>query len=383
MIVKILNTKLILIFVFVILLSLGMAGLFYTGYSTRSWTRPAVTVAVTPIVATATSQSLTVPIVAPNNQEPPVRAEISKQVNILFFGDMMLDRYVRQIIKRRGVDYLFANLKTENIFENRDFVGANLEGAVTESGAHLAPAYANDFAFAPADVLSLKQYNFNVFNLANNHIADQGEAGEKSTREFLEENQFNYFGCRDRQVAECTSHVTTKGSTSVAWLGFSQVYGRLDESKVRGEIRAAKKQADFVVVNIHWGNEYQEQFNSKQQILAHAMVEAGADVIIGHHPHVVQGIEEYRNRPIYYSLGNFIFDQYFSSKTQQGLGVALIVSENRIEAQLLPLNLSKSRPKLMTNKDKQLKLQNIAELSVGNDAFKNQIKSGLIVISQE
>lgn len=311
------------------------------------------------------------------------QAKSSKQTRILFFGDIMLDRGVRQITKRHGVDYLLENLKGYNFFAGHDYVGANLEGAITDGGAHLSPVYKNDFAFAPADVSSLKQYNFNIFNLANNHLADQGEAGEVSTRKYLAKFQFNYFGCHDRQVADCTAYITASGSTSVAWLGFSQVYGRLDINKVKDKISAVRKQADFVVVNAHWGNEYQEQFNAKQQALAHAMIEAGADVVIGHHPHVVQGLEVYQGHPIFYSLGNLIFDQYFSAKTQEGLGIGLNISDKKIEAYLFPLALAKSQPKLLVGNGKRQVLAEVAAVSAGNEIFKEQIKSGHIVISVE
>lgn len=308
-----------------------------------------------------------------------------KQASVLFFGDMMLDRYVGEIIGRKGFDFLLAKLKGDEsrFFAGSDFVGANLEGAVTERGEHAGPALSNDFAFKPGYLKSLQKYNFNIFNLANNHLSDQGAAGEASTRRFLGGNGLNYFGCRNLQIADCSAYITHKGSTSIAWLGFSQVYGKLDRQKMAAKIRQAKNGADFAIVNVHWGSEYQSSFDGKQQDLAHAMIDAGADVVIGHHPHVVQGIETYKNKPIFYSLGNFIFDQYFSTETQQGLALGLDITEQRIKAYLFPLDLAKSQPKLMAGGAKKRKLGEIAAVSGGDTALRERIKAGYLEISQD
>lgn len=308
----------------------------------------------------------------------------AKQASILAFGDLMLDRGVRQIIDRKGFDYLFADLKGEEgrFLMGSDYVSANLEGAVTLAGEHQAPVYANDFAFRPADIKNLKQYNFNIFSLANNHVLDQGLAAEEKSRVLLGNNGYNYFGCHDRQVGDCTSYISKNGSTSIAWLGFSQVYGKLDQGKVVEKIKQAKTRADFVVVNIHWGSEYQSQFSQAQQTLAHAMVEAGSDVIIGHHPHVVQGVEQYRDGLIFYSLGNFIFDQYFSIKTQEGLGLGINLTEKKIEAFVFPLSSVRSQPELISGARKKVFLRDLANISSPDDNLRKQLELGSVVIEK-
>lgn len=118
----------------------------------------------------------------------------SPAVNLLFFGDMMLDRHVGEKISQNGLDYIFAKLAGEEnrFFTGIDLVSANLEGAVTDVGAHYTPAMAYDFAFAPELINQLKQYNFNFFNLANNHFTDQGSRGVNETRENLSQLGFNY-----------------------------------------------------------------------------------------------------------------------------------------------------------------------------------------------
>ena len=100
---------------------------------------------------------------------------------------------------------------------------------------------------------------------------------------------------------------------------------------------------DMVIVNMHWGREYEHQYNKRQQEIAQALVDRGADMIIGHHPHVVQGMEIYHNKPIFYSLGNFIFDQYFSADTQEELAVEAVIDGEGMELVLHPLKSRASR----------------------------------------
>ncbi|MCX6796545.1 MAG: CapA family protein, partial [Candidatus Falkowbacteria bacterium] len=119
-------------------------------------------------------------------------------LRFLFFGDIMLDRNVKIKIDKYGFDYLFSGTTTTSEmwnFNNYDLVSANLEGAVTDNGAHYSPSMSYDFAFAPTDIEQLKKYGFNFFNLANNHLADQGERGIIETRKNLDNLGFSYVGC--------------------------------------------------------------------------------------------------------------------------------------------------------------------------------------------
>jgi poly-gamma-glutamate synthesis protein (capsule biosynthesis protein) len=117
----------------------------------------------------------------------------------------------------------------------------------------------------------------------------------------------------------------------------------LDDKEVVTTIQKAVGESDLVVVNIHWGDEYKTISNARQRALAHRMIDAGADIIIGHHPHVVEEMEIYHNRPIFYSLGNFVFDQYFSKETQEGLAVGVVASTSSISLTIFPLQSVQSQ----------------------------------------
>ncbi len=135
-----------------------------------------------------------------------------------------------------------------------------------------------------------------------------------------------------------------------------------------------------MVVNIHWGTEYEHEYNTTQSITAHALSDSGADVIIGHHPHVVQGLEIYKNKLIFYSLGNFIFDQYFSSDTQTGLslGLSIDAKTKKGSVYLFPLYSEASKVMLYSGQDKMKFLQKFVEWSNVDGAKEKEILSGKI-----
>ena len=289
---------------------------------------------------------------------------IDEPIKMLFFGDLMLDRHVGVKIERHGLDYLLEKLIEDDFTSFYDIVSANLEGAVTNDGAHYPPVNLYDFAFSPEIIDELKNYNFNFFNLANNHLFDQGQKGIKETYQNLSELGFYYSGCRDAFLSEsgdfieiyqgepqailseedCSEIILNIKNKKIAFLGFSVVYKNIDEARIIERVKKLKDKSDFVVVNVHFGIEYQSKASASQVNLARKMVDSGADVIIGHHPHVIQNHEVYQGKPIFYSLGNFIFDQYFSPETQEGLAVAITLGvDGDIDSEIYKIKTKGSR----------------------------------------
>jgi poly-gamma-glutamate synthesis protein (capsule biosynthesis protein) len=319
-------------------------------------------------------------ISTPTNNLP---AAASSRLNLLFFGDIMLDRDVAEKIKITGnEDYIFSKLAAAGIFQGNDIVSANLEGAVTDNGAHLPPKLLNDFAFAPSIVGELKKYNFNFFNIANNHLADQGKNGIIQTENNLSALGFDFAGCADRQVGDCTSKIVNKNGYKIGFTGASMVYGVLDENKLIAKIKALATSTDLVIAQMHWGAEYQHTTNKNQIALAHKLIDAGADIVIGAHPHVAEGIEIYKNKPIFYSLGNLVFDQYFSADSREELGVKIAVDKNNFTINLLPIKSVASSLSLMGDVEKNNFLNKLAGWSIGDDNFKNEINTGKIIIDR-
>ncbi|PIR66671.1 MAG: AmmeMemoRadiSam system protein B, partial [Parcubacteria group bacterium CG10_big_fil_rev_8_21_14_0_10_36_14] len=222
-----------------------------------------------------------------------------KAIKMLFFGDMMLDRGVDEKIKQYGLDYIFGQLDKESFYKGYDLISANLEGAVTNNGEHYAPEKEFDFAFKPEIIADLKKYNFNFFNLANNHFGDQGAQGISETLKNLDDIGFNYAGCGNGIISDCSSKILILENKKIGMVGLTAFWGEFDLEKAKQKISEIKNKTDIVILNVHWGEELDTQFTSYQQKIAYALIDYGADLIIGHHPHVVQGIETYKNKLIF------------------------------------------------------------------------------------
>ena len=273
----------------------------------------------------------------------------SKTASILFFGDMMLDRNVAVRIKEHGADWLFSALAGE---ENRFFYGmddihVNLEGPFANFRRQTSKSIA--FRFDPALIPTLKKYNFSIFDLANNHTLDMGKTGFQESKDNLTKANLTFYG-DGYGISDDALTIKQIGDFKIAFIGLNDTFYPLPTDKIINLIKQAKKTSEFAIVSIHWGEEYKFlKSNKRQQKLARDMVDAGADIIIGHHPHVVQEMEIYHNKPIFYSLGNFIFDQYFSTETQQGLAVGLVMHESGEQSvYVFPLQSVQSQVKLMS-----------------------------------
>lgn len=304
-------------------------------------------------------------------------------LGMLFFGDLMLDRNVKTKVEANGVGYIFDKLAgLENrFFMGSDIVSANLEGAVTNNGDHYPPEASIDFAIDPKYLADIKDdYYFNYFNLANNHIWDQGTRGMEETTQNLNKLEFDFSGCADAIIDTCTTKVIDISDSKIGMASFSMVYNQFSLSAALEKITELKNNTDLVVTQIHWGVEYDHQFNQTQQTLAHQMIDAGADIIIGHHPHVVQGIEVYKNKPIFYSLGNFVFDQYFSTDTQEELGLGIYHEQDKYNIHLFPITSSYSQLSLMQGADKSTFLEKIVSWSDVDHQIAEQIKRGELII---
>lgn len=303
-------------------------------------------------------------------------------LKMIFSGDIMLDRHVKEKIEQKGGGYLLEKLANQenNFLEDKDLVSANLEGAVTNNGQHYTPVMDYDFAFLPEAVALLKDYNFNFFNLANNHLFDQGERGAIETEKNLQNLGFNFSGCPDGTIGDCSSKVIEIKGKSLGMIGLSMVYKDFELTKAEKIINDLIDRCDIIIINIHWGQEYQHRFSQKQQQIAHRLIDSGADIIIGHHPHVVQGLEIYKNKLIFYSLGNFIFDQYFSQETQQGLAVEVDLEKDQKIFYLFPLQSKLSQIELITGQEREKFLENFASWSSVDDNDKKEIIEGVMYL---
>jgi poly-gamma-glutamate synthesis protein (capsule biosynthesis protein) len=190
---------------------------------------------------------------------------------------------------------------------------------------------------------ALEEAGFDVVNIANNHIGDWGATAFADTLDNLVSGGLKYIGGGWDKKEATTPVIIEKNDISIGFLGFSDVGPDWMAAKESNPgillasdpdfdqiiINAAGK-ADVLVVSFHWGEEY-KKYNNRQQELAHRAINDGADIIIGSHPHVIQETEEYEDGLIAYSLGNFIFDQKFSSETMEGLLLEATVTKDGLK----------------------------------------------------
>jgi poly-gamma-glutamate synthesis protein (capsule biosynthesis protein) len=285
----------------------------------------------------------------------------NKEPSLLFVGDTMLGRYVETLMRKSGDTYPFE--KAVEILDSHDAVVGNLEGPIDTTHTQ-TPDDSLVFSFLPSVAPALKAAGFSHLGIANNHGRDQGAAGVRDTRDALTAAGITPFGDPQSVSQDYVAQTTIRGRTIVL-LGVHAVsssYQPLETVALIERLRVDHPDA-FMIVFPHWGSEYQTHSSSRQQALGHLFVDAGADAVLGHHPHVVQEAEVYKDRLIVYSLGNFIFDQYFSEETEQALAVELTLSAAAVTYRFHPLHSTKSQPMPLNGAERKTWLAAYADQS--------------------
>ena len=253
--------------------------------------------------------------------------EIQKQsAHVLFVGDMFFDRHIREVALAKGGDALFSCI--DPLFAGSDFVVGNLEGPITTNasvslGSVVGSANNYRFTFPPATASLLLAHHVQAVSLGNNHIYNFGQSGITQTHAYLDGAGVGYFGgvSGDEPV-----YRTEDAGVSLSFVGYNQ-FGGSSPAKVALTIFSERAAGRVVIVFAHWGTEYSTTTRETRPV-ATLFAESGAAAIIGSHPHVV-GVHEYiGDTLVYYSLGNFIFDQYFSDAVMHGLAVGLTIPES-------------------------------------------------------
>ncbi len=248
-------------------------------------------------------------------------------ITTYFVGDMMLDRGVLFSVNK-NYDGDFSKLFDDlGFLTDGDIVFGNLEGPASDKGRDLDNLWS--FRMPPVVISVLKEAGFNVLSLANNHAGDWGREAFHDTVVRLETEDILPVGifANDQEAEPVIQEI--KGTT-FGWFGFTDlgpewlsegdgpIIGWAGRDDLFEVIREAAEKVDVLIVSFHFGDEYQTLPNARQRYLAEMAIESGAKIIIGHHPHVIQPTEYYKDGLVAYSLGNFIFDQYFSNETMTG-----------------------------------------------------------------
>lgn len=285
------------------------------------------------------------------------------EITFLAVGDVMLARKLDRLISQKGMDYPF--LMTEELLGTADITFANLESPLSDQGAKI-DGKGIWFRGKPENTQALTKAGFDVVSLANNHALDYDSPALLQTKELLEAVGIKTVG-GGKDIGEARSPaIIEREGIKIAFLAYSEMADIIWSYKHPRKLKATDEipgiaplvveqiiedignvsgQADYVFVSLHWGVEYQDMPEVYQRDIAHQLVDAGADMILGHHPHCLQGIELYHDKLICYSLGNFVFDQNWSEKTKEGLLLSLTMNPTEIlQAELLPIYINDGQP---------------------------------------
>ncbi|WP_442597898.1 CapA family protein [Neobacillus sp. D3-1R] len=308
--------------------------------------------------------------------------EVDESIRLTFAGDAMMDWSIKNTIKQKGVDYPFLQVKKE--VSKSDLAVVNLETAITTTANKYPKEY--NFKSAPASLTGLKNAGFDLVSIANNHSMDYQTVGLKDTLSFLKKYKLDYVGGGlNASEAYAAKTYKIKGKTikllafsrvlpSQSWVATSSRPGLVngyDLSLVTKAISKEKKNADFVFVYIHWGVETNRKPELFQQQWAKSMINAGADGVIGSHPHVLQGFEYYKGKPIAYSLGNFLFPDYVKGDKAQTAILHLDINGTTIGMTISPYKIYKDQIITQTEKEKQSVWKDLELLSYGNIKIRN------------
>jgi poly-gamma-glutamate capsule biosynthesis protein CapA/YwtB (metallophosphatase superfamily) len=302
----------------------------------------------------------------------------AREVVINAVGDIMLAGSATPTFARLGYDYPFA--ATEAELKRGDIAVGNLEAPIATRGDEFTGKRYR-FSAAPQSAAALKRAGFSVVTLANNHMMDFGKPALLETIRHLDRNGILHAGAGlSLSAARQQALVQVKGAR-IAFLAYSltfpkEFYATLDRAGTAPgwpdyfteDIARAKASADYVVVSFHWGSEGATSPSPYQTAAARAAVDAGADVVLGHHPHVLQGIERYKKGVILYSLGNFAFGSLSRSASRSV--IARIVLDGGVKGvELVPLNVRncevRFQPRPLKGKEGEAVISQLNRLSRG------------------
>ena len=284
----------------------------------------------------------------------------SQQLTVTLTGDILLDRGVRTVVEKQGIDQLFSTA-IDSVLQASDVVIGNLECPATKVKAPVFKQYI--FRAEPEWLASLQRHGFTHLNLANNHSIDQGREGLLDTYQNILKAGMTPFGAgRNRQEAvqpvllsETPRRVWLVASLQMALENYALLPDKpcvsqqsIDSLCQRvAQLRSADPQC-YIVVSLHWGWENYVEVVPRQRYDAHQLIDAGADCLVCHHTHTRQPMETYRGKPVFYGLGNFIFDPQ-RDINRQGAIVRLTITDHDATAEEIPIYIRNCTPELQRN----------------------------------
>jgi poly-gamma-glutamate synthesis protein (capsule biosynthesis protein) len=292
-----------------------------------------------------------------------------KSISLIAVGDIMLGDLplfighgVGSKLKEVGSGFLFSNVHT--VLNEGDITFANLECPLSEIDINKKSLYSVSLRGSEKSVNDLKDAGFNLVSLANNHILQHGKSTLNRTKELLQQNGIVDIGVANTKDESRQVFIEEIKGTKIGFLAYCLIGDKTaycsvnDTSEIIKDVSFASSKVDVLIVSLHWGDEFIRKPSPQQVELGHAIIDAGAKIILGHHPHVLQGLEEYESGIITYSLGNFVCDMK-QKKTRESMIFSCKLSKNGIEDyDIVPIMIGKNyTPQIMKYSEKK-KLMN-------------------------
>lgn len=277
------------------------------------------------------------------------------EITISLTGDIMLSRGVQRYLEEYGYDYPYEDVS--ELFLQDDLTIGNLECPITDNGNNANKAKRFLFKADKDNAAALKRAGFDCLNLANNHTMDYMSSGLHDTMACLDEQGLAYVGASENAALK-KPYIFEKHGIRVGVLAYSalpaegyffnkdkptiQYISTMDFSGMEEDIAAAE--CDFLIIYFHWGIEYQPYKSDTQELIAKKAIDSGADFVVGAHPHVLQEPELYKDKYIYYSLGNFIFDKQIPPGTDETMILQLTLDhQGLVSVKEIPAVIKKGR----------------------------------------
>lgn len=277
-----------------------------------------------------------------------------------------------------GVDSLLRSEPDRDIFgqvkhvlRRGDVVFGNLETVLSETGLQRNQLHSMHMRGRRQYADYLVDAGFNVLNIANNHILQHGTEAFRETVELLRSRGITVVGMADANGLNCTPAMLDVGGTEYVFLGYAfekdkyfagtTLYAQASEKHILDDIRRHKRQDNVLICSFHWGNEFIHYPSLAQITMARSAIDAGCDLVLGHHPHVLNGFEKYSDKYIFYSLGNFVFDQLWNEACTESMVVELTLKNKHFElVHISPLKIGADyRPAVVAEDHFELKLNQL------------------------
>lgn len=304
------------------------------------------------------------------------KAQPADRITLTFAGDILLDGFVGEQIARYGVNFPFA--KVAPVLQKADLAFANLETPVSVRGQAAEKTFA--FRSKPETLGGLSYAGIDGVTLANNHILDYGQNAMLDTLVHLDRNKIGHTGAGSNMDQAFKPYVKTIKGKRIAVLGASRVLSgpswhagkntpgaasAYTAEPLLGAIKKSAKDNDYTIVYLHWNEEFADYPEKYARTLAKQLIDSGADIILGAHSHCLMGIEYYKHKPIYYSLGNFVFNKSTrgGEKTVHTMLADFTITSSGITSRITPLKIIGGQPNFMGaayNKEAIMKLNKLS-----------------------